>query len=345
MGNIYDIFKFSWMKEATFRDRPDAIHTGTGTTTYLFGEQHDTWNTPSPEATINEIPIYSSWDVSSLSQDKLEVAGDFEFTVKNGIELYYALGACSTTTGSAPFTHTITGINSGSLPSRTFHAEFDGGAQGFFYDVQGIKTSALMLTCGVGERAGNLTARVSYIGCKLVDSVADTNPAVEQTGVIPALPATANNVPFRMGPSASNVQWDSTDVVSLMHFNYTVTNLLMPRWENPNGNDEYGKLEKRWAQHIHELGVRRHRMMLSLYQVDQDLWNDFMDQLSKSFVIKFERGANDYIQLTAANSKLQAHLITQPVPGVKPLYIIVIQPTTVAIEVKDAIGIAAYEVS
>lgn len=347
MGNIHDLFKFSWVKESTWNTRPAALYAAGGTTTYMFGDIVESIDVPSAVATVNELPVYSSWDVSALDQSRLEVRGDFPFVVKNGIELYYAFGAC-TTTGSDPYTHAITGLNAGTLPSRDFHVENTGGTDDFYYDVTGVKTAALRMTCGAGESASNLSARLSYIGCKIVDSVADTNPAVVQSNTVPALPTMANDFPFRFGPSANYITWNNVDIAEILSWDYSMVNGLLPQWTNPVGLDEYGEKERRWAQYIHELGVRRHAMSMVIEQKRQTIWNDLMDALKRTFVIKFSRDAtndDDYIQLTASNSIPKAYKINQPTAGAKARYLITFQPTSVAVEVKDDLTIAYYEVS
>jgi len=292
--------------------------------------------------------VYNKWDVSSYSQDKLEVAGTFPFIVRNGIELYYAFGDC-TTTGpvSGVYTHPITGLNAGNLPSRVFHVENTGGETDFYYDVVGCKTQALNLGFVTGTQPTPLTARLSYLGCKIIDSVANTNPAVTQTSVPPALPVQTNKFPFTV-PATSYITWDDTDVAEFISWNYIMSNALIPRWTNPVGLDEYLKNERRWAQYIHEMGKRRHIMTMVVYQKNQSIWNSMMDQLKKTFVMKFSRDStndDDYIKITANNTHPQAYEIKKPTAGDIAIYAITLYPTTVTVEVKDDLSIAYYEVA
>lgn len=353
IGNIHDLQILSWIHEgktsATYNVRPAALYGTNGTATWLFGEMAENFTMPSPKPVVNEIPIYSSYDVSSLEQTKIVVEGQIPFTMKNGIELYYAFGVCSTTTANgAPYTHAITGIDaSADLPSRSWHGKTAGGTTDLNFDVSGMKTAALSLTSGIGARSSNLMAQLSYVGSTYIDSVAGddlSNAAVAQT-TAPVLPPTANNTPYRMGPAAANITWDNTNFTELLHVNYTMTNLLQPRFTNQDGTDDYGITKSRWAQFVHELGVRRHRFLFTVIQKKQQLLESLLDQLNKGFVIKWERGTNDYIQLTASNTELLGHEMAYAVPGTKALYIVPVQPKSVAVEVKDAIPIAYYEVS
>ena len=347
MGRIHDLQILSYIREASYNVRPAALYGAGGTDTWLLGEMSENFTMPSPKPVLNEIPVYSTYDVLSLEQDKIMLEGQIPFVVKNGIELYYALGLCTTTTSGSPWTHAITGNNTATdLPSRTFHGKTAGGDTDLDFDATGIKTAALSLTSGVGARASNLIAQLSWVGSTYIDSaIADTNPAVPQT-TAPVLPPTKNDTPFRMGPAASNITWDGTNFTELLHINYTTTNLVKAVHTNQDGTDQYGKKKSRWAEFVHELGVRRHRLLFTVYQKKQKLLEDLLDQIADSdFIVKWERGANDYIQVTGTGSMPLGHETAYAVPGVKALYIVPAQPTSVTVEVKDAIGIAHYEVS
>lgn len=349
MGNIHILQVLSWVHEgktsATYNVRPAALYGAGGTDTFLFGEMAENFTMPSPKPVVNEISTYAKWDVSSLEQDKIVIEGQIPFTVKNGVELYYAFGDCTTTTSGTPWTHAITGLDSGDLPSRSWHGKTAGGTTDLDFDVSGVKTAALTLTCGTGSNASNLMAQLSYIGSTYIDSAtADTNPAVAQT-TAPVLPPVLNNTPFRMGPSAANITWDSVNFTELLHVSYTMTNLIHPVHTNQDGLDQYGKPKKRWAEFVHELGVRRHRFLFTVYQKNQAILNDLLDQLNAPFIIKWERDTNDYIQLTATNTEPLGHEMMYAVPGTKALYVIPVQPESVAVEVVDTLDIDYYEVS
>ena len=92
----------------------------------------------------------------------------------------------------------------------------------------------------------------------------------------------------------------------------------------------------------------RHGITLTVIQKNQAFWNVMMDALKKTFVIKFSRDAtndDDYIKLTATNSLVQGHEVMQPIAGIPAQYVIGLMPTSVAVEVKDDLGIAYYEVA
>lgn len=355
MGNVHDKFTLSWIKESAWRTRPAALYAAGGTTTYQFGEMSETIDVPSAQATINRIPVYSSWDASVLVQDKAEVMGNFPFTVRNGIELYYAFGKCSTTGESAPYTHAITGLNAGQMPSRDFHVENRGGTDDLIYDVVGVKTAGLNLQAGIGTRARLLEGRLSYVGCKIVCDDADTNPAVQQSTTPPALPVQTNKFPFRLGPSANMVTWDDSDIAELLHWGYTESNTLQPRWTSANtsgpasdGLDEYGKNERRWAQFVHELGERFHVVNLLVVQKSKRFWDALMDAVAKTLVTKFSRDTtndDDYIKLTCSNSYVQAHPVPHPTAGDEATFAVNIVPTTTTVEVKDDLAKSYYEVT
>ena len=126
MSSVYTAFKDGYAREASYASTGIA---NDAATTYLVGSLSQKSIHPSPRTSINyratgvnalEVPAGELW------KSYFNLMGMWGFGVQNGVFLEWVMGA-SSTTGTDPYTHTITTPTDGTqLPSLTIQHERTG---------------------------------------------------------------------------------------------------------------------------------------------------------------------------------------------------------------------------
>jgi hypothetical protein len=296
----HDEFVFSWRREWDAEGDRDRSATEEDTQTYKFGIIPGD-NIPIPRP-VAEDPVeewqYNLWRLAAQSQGPLKVPHTWSYYLVNAIPYYYALGESS---NSAPsyFEHEISGIDSGHLPTRTFHYEGKGGTTDILLDFVGRKTTSLVSSCMQG---GFLTVEETTVGARgtgknAVYGTGCTNAsesAVEYTNA-PIFPVTANVEPYMMNEYYT-CTWDTDAQTIIKGVTMSITTPMEPVDDNEETVDEYLVAQKRWPLSNWETGKRFVLCNWFVAQDDKLALQDQLDALStKSLDVKFQRGTNDYI--------------------------------------------------
>lgn len=340
-------YVFSWKREYDNEGDRDREATEEDTQTYCFGIMPDELiNIPHPVADPIQRWVYSSWDMDSQGQGALTIPHSFNFYLVNGIELYYALGDC---TNSAPSykQHICEGIDSGHLPTRTFHYEAKGGGTDVLLDFTGRKTVALTLTCRL---EGFLTAEVTTVGARGASGGKNaiygvgcgtaSEDAVEYSNA-PIFPPTANVEQYMMNADYA-CTWDTDAQNALKELKIMVATPCETIWDNTETVDEYGIAQKRWPLSNWEKGKRIIAASWIVEQDDPVAFEDMLDAVTnKSLDITWERGTNDNILFELDQCQITTHKIQMPWVKSSGLYEILILPETMKATVQDTINHAA----
>jgi hypothetical protein len=344
---VHNKYTFSWIEETTEGVR---VRDGTpaNTQAYQFGIMMDPlFQIPHPVADSVQRWVYNSWDLNSQDQGGLTVPHTMSFVMLNAIEVYFALGS-STNTAPTFEQHIIEGINSGHLPTRTFHYEASGGGTALFMDAVGRKTVALELQCMRGSLPF-LTAKLTTVGCRggtSKQAIFDNNiasPAVEYTTNPPVLPPTPNVSPY-MFDEQYTCTWDTVAESTLHSWKLSVLTPTIKIEQNDVVADDYGVAQSRWPWFNFETGKRHYVMSLLVQQDNRNLWDDYLDALTnKSLDTMFKRRDNpttsrdDELFFEMDNCQIKSQEIRMPRIAETGVYEVIILPKTVKATVKDEI--------
>jgi hypothetical protein len=304
-----------------------SVITAAGDTTYLLGAIAKNSFHPTPKFR----PAYGGQQVGarepaadSISKQDAVYQGNWTIILQNGVPLYLAMGDSATVAGP-PHVHTITPA---SLPSITVQHDRTGTGTdwGIQYTGVMIARSKLLYNAAVP----GLLMNIDWVA----QDVADPGFILTST---PALPATATTGGYYDLVTAT---YDGNDLDGLREFELSIDpglKALMANW-HLGGVD---------MQHIPvgyvEDYFRRYSLVLKGYWENDDLWDDAINPAatSKDMVFKWQKSADDYIQITMTDVvPMYPETTTPPTGQAYEKY--ELTPTQISIEVKDAVAGAAY---
>lgn len=329
MGN-YTAFKDGYAIEASYGSTAIA---NTNATTYLWGVMSQESIHPSPTTTINyratgvnayEVPAGEHW------KSFFELSGMYGVAMQNGVLCWAAMGA-SSTTGTDPYTHTITAPTDGSsLPSFTIQHERTGTATAWATQFLGCKIAGLHLTASFDQRI--LIAKVDWIAKKALD------PGFTLTND-PALPATANTDPYHWG-MLSLKTFNGVDMPGLTELDIFIS----PDFQIERAHTwDTGTYTGQWLRSLIESPRRTYKLTMTLHATNDDIWDDLVaTTVTSDFVFKWARGTNDYIQVTLTDCPITRHDLITPEVGKISYSVVEAEPRSISVEVKDSIAGSAY---
>ena len=236
------------------------------------------------------------------------IGGKLGYQVINGIMWNRALGKTSTD-GSVHTSTSLTPADGSEMPHCTLHIEELGGTVEKVWDFPGYHTKALEVVMNFADKGIGMIGTEDYICQRRVCDEATDNPAVIYDDK-PAVPTGSGSTPyFGKSPTVTiDVGAGARAIASALKLiTVNVNNTYVP---NPastrSGTDEYGKDEKRWIKEFYldrqEIAVTFVLARGKTYTYDLD--NSFVkDITSNKVVLKLQRSATDYQQLTFDTSK------------------------------------------
>lgn len=321
----YVSFLDSYALETTFGT---STITAAGDTTYLLGLIRERATHPSPKFT----PLYTPSPLGSreppadgISKGGAVYQGNWTIILQNGIILWMAMGASST----AATVHTITPAY---LPSITLQHDRKGSGTDWGIQYTGVMVNRFKL---MDDRAvPGLIAVVDWVA----QDAADPGFVLTST---PALPATATTGPFFELVTAT---YDGNNLDGMTSFEFSID----PGLSALVGNWWLGGVDQSQTPIAYvEDFVRKYSLILKIHPPNDDIWDDAInpDATSKDMVFKWQKSANDYIQITMTDC---VPLFPETVTPKRQDRETVLEetyefaPTQVSVEVKDALAGSAY---
>jgi hypothetical protein len=332
----YDTFKDGYARETTFKDGTtiDSVDD----TAYLFGAVSQESIHPSPTTNI----LYTATGVNTkevgaglLWKGVFDLRGTYGLVMQNGILCEMAMGK-SSTSGSDPYTHTITPTTDGSLlPSFVINHEREGDATDEEYQFLGCKIDVLKLFHDLSEPSG-LIAIVDWQAAKAQDGIALTNA--------PALPATANTNPY--SNTGLTRTWDTAGdnlaIDGLQSIEISIGNTLVPLYAHTYDGGTY---TGRWPYQFLEGQRKMYRIVMTMHQntIERKIWDALIATgNTQDCLFKWTRSTNDYIQVTATDCQVLQHELKTPRVGETLIEEVILEPRAMSIEVKDSIAGGLY---
>jgi len=202
---------------------------GRNTERFEFGVEQHEW-TPQ---------YYNNRDPNALVLSKASADNTIAFQPVNALWWYYFLGD-SATVGSV---HTITGINSGKLPTLTYRWEDRGGSVDRYSSVVGNVVESLVFSCNFGNQAAiPAVMAINLAGIKhTTPTLNSTHNGVKYPTDDGLMDGTQKDYAYRAPPS---FRWDSAgDNVDysnvIEHLQYTGANLLQKQERINQAEREY----------------------------------------------------------------------------------------------------------
>jgi hypothetical protein len=253
---------------------------------------------PSPQAEILKRYVNTSQRADSLRYGKFIVEGQITYEALNGIGLYYAMMKVANADGT-PNTHTITELaTGGTKPSRTFHYEEQGGAVEREYDFPGVLVNSFDMAA---TRTLPTTFTERFRAQRAVDDVAGSNPAVQYT-TAPALPTGSGTTPYVWNSDWIATHETNSVLSALQAWTFNISNTWIDRpGSSRSGTDEYSNPVAKWMEDfLHDkqnyaVDLTILRGTANTYDIEKNL---YAEVLSNDVVLRVQRSATDYIELT-----------------------------------------------
>ena len=315
----YTSFQDSYALETTYGT---STITAAGDTTYLLGVIRERATHPTPRFTAQ----YSSSAIGArepaadgISKSDAVYQGNWTVILQNGVPLWLAMGASST----AATVHTITPAY---IPSITLQSDRKGSGTDWGVQYTGVMCSRFKL---MDDRSvPGLIAVIDWVAQKASD------PGFVLTST-PALPTTATTGPYYELVTAT---YDGTNIDGMTGFEFTIDpglNALVGQWWLAGVDQSHIPIA--YVENF----VRKYSLTLKMHPSSDVMWDDGIARYnSKDMVFKWQKSADDYIQITMTDVQILFSETTTPKGDLNEVYECV--PTTVSIEVKDAIAASAY---
>lgn len=268
---LADLVQFSWKEETTYKTRPTNIDR-----TLRLSSHNPPWPKRKTEVEYAHGHGRIPFDVNDEMQWTVE--GDFTYPVYNGEFIVLILGKC-VTTGTDPYTHTITPKNDGMPPSFAVQEAFKKTAANLVQEFLGARVSSA--TFKFSEDDERLQADVSYLIATPQDggasyetiSIPTTKPYMFKQGVF-------SSTSLYAGPRA-RVHAAELKVNNNCKPNYSAGYQHYPYDVLP-GKVDYGELK------------------LTLGLEDDTEWDELIGAPGTSYdwEILFTRGANDTLKFS-----------------------------------------------
>ena len=303
------------------------------TQTRLLGVIREKATHPTPRFT----PLYSPPAVGQreppadgIVKGATTYQGNWTIILQNGIPLWMVMGASFTPGGGPPHTHTITPAY---LPSITLQNDRKGSGTDWGIQYTGVMITRFKLLDD--RRVPGLIAVIDWTA----KDAADPGFVLSST---PALPATATTGPFFELVTAT---YDGNNLDGMTSFEFSIDpglEALMGNWWLAGVDQQHKPL---W---IVEDFTRKYSLNIKMMPPNDDIWDDGINPVSasKDMVFKWQKSANDYIEITMTDCVPIFPETTTPTR--KDDGTVVLEetyefiPTQVSIEVKDAIAGGSY---
>lgn len=259
-----------------------------------------------------------------------ELRGMLTLMMQNGIPIWLAMGKSST----AASVHTITPTTDGTqLPSIVLQHEEKGDATDEEYQFQGVKVDSLVLFQNLKE-SNVLMAKLEIMAAYAVDPAfaLDTDPA---------LPATANTAPFIELTRTWDYGSGNLSIDGLQMIEVIIANGLSPVYAD---SWDTGVFTGMWPYMFTEAQRKQYRINIAFHPntVERAMWDQLVTPTNvKELYLKWTRGTNDYIELTATDCKVIKHEIVTDHGKLKVINA-TLEPRALSFAVKDAVTAGAY---
>jgi hypothetical protein len=192
---------------------------------WKFGARTKAFNDKMPTGQKNWIPTYTRTQrmPTQFSLRDKPITGLIGFYPTTTVADYLLLGACTT---AATNIHTITNIDTGSLPTFTVRWELSGGTAANYQSAVGCKATALSGQLECTEGYGFLSNTLTYNAIKKITATregATTGPVLQTAeGTIDGTSLTNR---YHRNDGTFAFTFNSNDIkADLVFFNYTVVN-------------------------------------------------------------------------------------------------------------------------
>lgn len=312
--------------------------TNSSATTYRWGAINERSDWPSPKTSLltraTEVNKKELSSIDDIIKKTFSLKGMMGMVPQNGVFLWAALGKSSTVdNGDGTYTHTITPTTDGSqLPSFTHQHEKSGtGSADWATQFTGMKVGSMMLQHDM-QPAPLLTAKVDWMAKKAEKKAFTLDSA-------PSLPSTANTDPYcQLTRTFGGVSLDG-----LTQLKIQINNNIVPQYAHTY--DGSGNYTGRWPYKFLEGQMKQYQVGLEIHptNIETDMWDDLVATgNTKDAVFKWERSADDYIQVTCSDCAVTEHALSTPEVGETEFDTVVMIPRAISIEVKDKIAGSAY---
>lgn len=275
-----------WAPEATPEADPinaaDAIY-------WKFGRYAQKFDMGTETHDWRSVYYQNSRDPNSMVLSKAHADSVISFQPVNGLPFFYFLGAAAGAT-----THTLSGINTGTLPTRTYRWEDRGGTAERFSSVVGQVTESLVMLANFGNQAAiPLTIATSMAGIKQIQSTYNlahngpqfpTNDGTMTGTQIDNVYRKDSNMAFEWDSSGDAIDY----VNQVEQIQYTGANILQKQ----------DLVEQAERETIYS-GNRVHTLLFRIKRgTDASLFDDFNSRVVKSLRFRIYNTATEYIQVT-----------------------------------------------
>ena len=312
-------------------------------TAYLLGALSKRFRHPSPTAVVHHGPTaVNKRETAYIWKGAMDCVATGSLVIQNGIPIWMVMGK-SSTAGSDPYTHTITPTDDGSAnPSFTWQHESTGTATDWVVQFTGCKIASLSLLCSSEGRY--LIGALNYIAGKALDPNLDGTNALLDTD--PALPPTATTDPYKFGGMTRTWDYGSADTaldgLVEMEFNISpdLDTIRTAHWDA-------GVWAGQWPYKIIEGARQKYELTMRMIPESDDVWDELVAASNtKELYFKWEKSANDYIEMTLTNCQVSSHPIVTPDQSEDSddigMIEAIIIPQSVSFTVKDAIAGGHY---
>ena len=288
--SLSNTFVHGWAPETTAETSTITLNSsnywkfGALTEAFDFGMEKHEWR---PNYYLN------GRDPNSLTLARKFPDNTLAFQPTNGIWWYYFLGDSSTTTG----VHTVSGIDTGTLPTFTYRWEDTGGTSDEYSSIVGNAVESLVMTCNFGNQAAlPMVMAISMAGIKqqtpTVNAAHNGNAYPTDDGTMPSVTGVEVSDLYRYDSNMA-FTWDSGDSADnytnqLEQIQYTGVNILQKQ-------DLINQAEREFIYS----GNRAHSLVLRLKRgTNSAIFNDFYSDNLFDAVFKIYNSATNYTEVT-----------------------------------------------
>ncbi len=273
-------------------------------------------------------------DIARIMKAQAKLRGMLTLMPQNGIPIWLAMGK-SSTSGTDPYTHTITPSDDGSLlPSVVFQHEESGSGTDEEYQFQGVKVDSLTLSHDA-KGPDMLMAKLEIMAGK------PTDPGFAMSAD-PSLPATANTDPFLSLTRTWDYGAGNTNLPGLEKVEITIVNGLTPKYAH---TWDTGTYTGQWPYLLTEANRKQYLVELVFHPttVERSMYDELLSlSNTKELYFKWTRDTDDYIEVTCTDCQVASHEIITEEHGELKTVNVSLEPRAMSFTVKDSIAGSAY---
>lgn len=315
---LAQLTNFSWEPEATYKTKPTNINN------WLRVVQGDL-TPPFPDRDVEVIHAHGAGVGPNYVNDQKKqlFEGSFQFEVITG-EFFGAIFGIVVTTGSDPYTHTITVLD-GMQPSFAVQVPFLDPA---------TPATAAVIAEYLGCRVGSATLKVGEDNEKLMCSIDFQAAVVQDGGTSPESVSTSTSPPFmfKQGVLSSTALWAGAKA-RIHDVELKINRNIKPNYVGGNGYNPYdilpGKLD--FGEAKFTVGIE-----------DDTEWDQLIGAPGTDYDFSYAltRGSNDVCTISGTGRLKKAPFAVDE-HDIRADLIIV--PRTMQIVVEDSIAVYPYE--